>query len=149
MHAAAEEGLGRVEKKTWNWSNAIAHSRQQKILADERPEVRTSALAERAGCLFMLNDINLSIHVLETHRVELETGGSPDPAALLQVYSYLIPSYSEAGLPDKAAEIADEAHRLETRVQDPEHVACLNINRAQILIEQGSNGRGHACSEAR
>lgn len=138
VEAAAEEGIGRVEKKSRNWAAAIAHfETAEKLLGDGPPEARTSALAERAGCLFMLNDISRSIHVLETHRVELEETGSADPAALLQVYSYLIPSYFEAGLRDKAADIAEEAHRLETRVQDPEHVACLNINRGQILIEQG------------
>lgn len=138
VQAAAEEGLGLVEKKNRKWEQAIARfETAEEILAGEAPEARTSALAERAGCLFMLNDIPRSIHVLETHRVELESAGSPDPAALLQVYSFLIPSYFEAGLRDKAADIAEEAHRLETRVQDPEHVACLNINRAQILIEQG------------
>lgn len=138
VEAAAEEGIGRVEKKSRKWAEAIARfEAAEELLSDGPPEVRTSALAERAGCLFMLNDISRSIHVLETHRVELEETGSPDPAALLQIYSYLIPSYFEAGLREKAADIAEEAHRLETRVQDPEHVACLNINRAQILIEQG------------
>lgn len=138
VHAAAEEGLGLVHKKRQKWSEAIARfEAAEAMLAGEPPEYRTSAIAERAGCLFMLNDIPLSIHVLENHRLELEHAGSPDPAALLQVYSFLIPSYFEAGLRDKAADIAEEAHRLESRVQDPAHVACLNINRAQILIEQG------------
>lgn len=138
VHAAAEEGLGRIEKKERRWKEAIARfNAAEELLADEPVEARTSALAERAGCLFMLNDMNRSIHLLETHRLELEQSGSPDPAALMQVYSYLIPSYFEAGLRDKAAEIAEQAHRLETKVQDPEHIACMNINRAQILIEQG------------
>lgn len=136
--AAAEEGLGIIEKRRRNWNEAISHfEAAERILAGEPPEVRTSALAQRAGTLFMMNDLHRSIHVLETHLDELEDTGTPDPVALLQVYSFLIAPYFEAGFRDKAAEMAERAHRLETKVHDPEHVACLNINRAQILLQEG------------
>ncbi|MDP9069260.1 MAG: helix-turn-helix transcriptional regulator [Actinomycetota bacterium] len=138
LEAAAHEGLGLLAKRTADWTQAREHFvAAEELLADEPPEVRTSVVTGRAWTYFMMNDLAASIRLLELHLIELCKGDAPDPSALLQTYSYLIGPCFEAGLKKRAAEAADEAARLETRVQDPEHVACMNINRAQILLEQG------------
>jgi tetratricopeptide (TPR) repeat protein len=136
--AAALEGLGLVAKRRADWLAArAAFVQAEELLAAEPPEAKTSAVTQRAWTHFMTNELSHAIHVLETHLVELGEKGAPDPTALLQVYSYLIAPYFEAGFRERATEAAQRAHELEPKVHDPEHLACLNINRAQVLLEQG------------
>ena len=138
VEAIAIEGVGLVEKRKGNWVEARAlFEEAEGLLANEPPEARTSLITSRAWSWFMTGEIREAIHILETHLIELNVGDAADPNALLQTYSYLIGPYFEAGLKERATDAADKAARLEVRVQDPEAVACMNINRAQILIEQG------------
>ena len=139
--AVAEEALALVAQRKGLWEEALAHvDAAEALLAGQPAERRTSLVTTRARCLFASNDLNHAIHILERHLVELNQHGSGDPTALLQTYSALVGPYWEAGFKDRAAAIAEEGFRLETRVQDPEHVACMHINRAQILLEQGHKG---------
>ncbi|MEA2433299.1 MAG: hypothetical protein QOG54_756 [Actinomycetota bacterium] len=145
-HAAALEGLGLIAKQAGLWTKARdLFVQAEELLKEEPPEARTSLVTGRAWTHFMSGEINLAIHILERHLVDLDEGGAPDPTALLQTYSYLIGPYFEAGFRDKAALMADRAHDLETRVQDPEHVACMNINRAQILLEENHRDEAMRC----
>jgi tetratricopeptide (TPR) repeat protein len=136
--SGADHGLGLIAQRQGRWEDALDHfQRAEALLGAEPPEARTPLVTARGRCLFAMNAISHAIHVLETHLVELSEAGSPDPTALLQVYSALIGPYFEAGFKERAASVAQDAHGLEARVQDPEHLACLNINRAQILLEDG------------
>ena len=144
--AAAEEGLGVVAKRRGDWLQARERFVvAEDLLADEPPEARTSLVTGRAWTYFMVGEISHAVHILETHLVELRAQGPEDPKALLQTYSYLIGPYFEAGLKEKAALAAEQAHRLESRVNDPEHVACMNINRAQILLEDDQREEALKC----
>ena len=144
--AGALEGLGMIAQRRGEWDEAMGlFGQAEALLADQPPETRPSLVTGRARCLFASNHINHAIHVLETHLIELEQPGPADPTALLQTYSALIGPCFEAGFRDRAATLAEQAHQLETRVQDPEHVACLNINRAQILLEQGHSAEAMRC----
>jgi tetratricopeptide (TPR) repeat protein len=138
--ASAEEGLGLIAQRGGAWDVALRHfETAEELLAGEAPETLTSVITSQARCLFATNKLTHAIHLLETHLVRLNENGPGDPTALLQTYSALIGPYFEVGMRDRAAAVADEAFRLESRVQDPEHVACLHINRAQILLETGHN----------
>ena len=144
--AAALEGLGLILQRRGRYDEALVHLQHaEDLLTQDAPEARTGIVTARARCLFATNEIHHAIHVLETHLVELDRAGSPDPTALMQTYSALIGPYFEAGLRERAATIAEDANRLIARVQDPEHVACLNINRAQILLEQGHRAEAMRC----
>jgi tetratricopeptide (TPR) repeat protein len=136
--SAAEEGLGLIAQRQGRWADALDHfTRAEERLSDEPPEARTSVVTGIARCLFATNKLNHAIHVLETHHVELNQDGPGDPTALMQTYSAMVGPYFEAGFRDRAAVVAEEACKLEARVQDPEHIACSYINRAHILLEQG------------
>jgi tetratricopeptide (TPR) repeat protein len=138
--ASAEEGLGLIAQREGRWQVALDHfDTAEALLAAEAPETLTSTVTSRARCLFAMNQLSHAIHVLDTHLVRLNENGPGDPTSLVQTYSALIGPCFEAGLRDRAATVAEEAFRLLPRVQDPEHVACLHINRAQILLETGHN----------
>jgi tetratricopeptide (TPR) repeat protein len=138
VQAIAEEGLATIAQKEARYNDALAHlAAATELLAGAAAETFTPIVTARARCFFSMNQLSLAIHVLEKHLVELNDPGPPDPTALLQTYSAMIGPYFEAGLRDQAAVVAEKAHSLEARVQDPEHLACLHINRAQILLEKG------------
>lgn len=136
--AAAEEGLAQIAQREGRMGDARHHlDTAEELLAEEAPETLTPIVTTKARSLFYDNDIYGAIHLLETHLAKLTENGSGDPTAMLQVHAALIGPYFEAGLKDRAATAAEDAFSLSAQVQDPEYLACMHINRAQILLEQG------------
>lgn len=136
----AETALGKALYRLGRIQDALAtYERVLSRLADEVPERRTSALAGKARCLFHLNDVRESVFVLETHLTELERSPDPDPGSLVETYAALIPSYFEAGMIDRAVDVAMRGWKLAPNVSDADQRACLYINRAQLLQTQGQH----------
>lgn len=144
--ARAEEALALVAHRQGRWERALEHlGAAEAAISSRSPEDRTSIVTLRSRCLFAMGRINHAIHVLEAHLIELHDSSPADPTALLQVYSALIGPYFDAGLKDRAIDAAEEAHRLESEVHDPEHLACMKINRAQILLDQDHRQAATRC----
>ncbi len=134
----AEMGLGLALARQGRPEEALAaYSRAASSLADAPPTGRTTALVGQARCLFQLGEVRESIHVLETHLIELQREAQPDPSSLIEIYAALIPPYFEVGLIDKAKETAARGWAIAPEVPDPEGRACLYVNRAQLLLTQG------------
>jgi tetratricopeptide (TPR) repeat protein len=55
----------------------------------------------------------------------------------MRTYTALIYPYFASGLPEKAAEAARQALRLETRVEEPEQLACMHLAVARSLLYEG------------
>jgi tetratricopeptide (TPR) repeat protein len=96
--------------------------------------LRVESVTGAARCVQMQGDVRYAIHVLETFLMQLRS--LPDPLALMRTHSSLVWPYTEVGLYDRAAHAATEALRLETRVDDPEQIANMNVNVARELLRQ-------------
>lgn len=138
IEARAHEGLGLAAERSGRAAEALEHfERADRVLESEPPPVRVEAICGIARCLQMMGDIRYAIHVLETFQLTLREEQLEDPAAMMRTYSSLVWPYSEAGLHHKAAEAADEALKLQSRVDDAEKVAGMHLNVARVLLRQG------------
>lgn len=135
-HAAkAEQALGLILLRENEFQQALEHfDSAEHAVTGEPADERTPAVTGRARTHFAMGDVRFAIHILESHLLTLNQSSSPDPSALMQTYSALIGPYFESGLIEKAQSAADEAARLEARVGDEEHLACMHINRAGVLL---------------
>lgn len=148
--ARAQEALALVAQRAGRLDEALERlSAAEECLGEVLPERMTPIVTARARCFFARGDSSGAIHVLERHLLDLTADGEGDPTALLQTYSALIGPYHEAGLKERAAQVAEAGFKLAALVEDPEHVACLHINRAQILLDKGhSSDAMHSLSQA-
>ena len=131
IRGLALQKLGRVPESLDVFAEA------EELLASEPSEARAAVVTGRARSLFMQGEVRRAIHVLETYLIELNQRPVADPTALLQTYSALIGPYMEAGLPDRAYEVAGEARRLSASVEDPEQLACMHVNLGGVLLSEG------------
>lgn len=109
----------------------------QTMLRDESPHRRFEAVVGYARIVRSLGEPRLAAYLLETYLVELRRHGVEDPTAKMRVHSVLVQFYRTLGLERQSIEAAEEALRLAPRVHDPEHVACMNMNVARSLLDQG------------
>lgn len=93
----------------------------------------------------MAGDTRLAAHVLETYLLDMEREDLLDPSALMRTYASLVWPYMELGLGQKARDAAQQALRLQSRVEDPEEVASMHMNVARALL---SGGRADAALES-
>ena len=138
VQARALEARAAITDKNSGPADALPlYQLAEELWRDEPAHLRFEAIAGVAWCTQQLGDARLAVYTLESYRRELEESGSPDPVALMRTNSALIDSYFASGFPEKAAEAAREAMRLETRVDNPEQIACMHLAVARSLLYQG------------
>lgn len=132
--ARCHEINGLIAERTQGANAAMAHyERAVEQWQAEPLHLRAEAIAGLARCTQQLETPQLALHMLDSYRRELEAGESPEPSALMRTLTAMIYPYFAAGLPEKAAEVAREALRLEPRVDDPEELACMHLAVARSL----------------
>lgn len=135
---AAECGIGFALFRLGRTDEAKgAYERALELAAEGPPERRTTPLVGKARCLFHSGEVRESIHVLETHLLELRSAEDPDPGCLVETYAALIPAYFETEMIDKAMEAATRGWKLAPETPDAAQRGCLYVNRAQLLVTQG------------
>ena len=95
------------------------------------------AVAGIARCHQLAGSTRVALHVLETYLLDLKREDLPDPTALMRTYASLVWPYCELGLWRQAGEAAENALRLQGRVQEPEEIAGMHVNVARVLLGQG------------
>ncbi|MFN2587716.1 MAG: tetratricopeptide repeat protein [Actinomycetota bacterium] len=129
--AAVEEHEGRPEA-------ALEHYRAAEALwSGEAGHLRYEAVAGVARCTLALGDSRLAIHILNEYLDSLERSGHPDPVAQMRAHAGLVACYFQVGLRNKAAHEAELALRFAPLTDDPAELACLHMNVASSLLEQG------------
>lgn len=113
------------------------YGRLADLLPESAYEERTAAIVGMGRCLFHQGKTRDAIDLLETHETRLTRSAAPDPTALLQVYAAMIGPYADLGRMDKAKEVAVKGSDVAPLSGDTEQLACLFINRAGLLLEQG------------
>jgi tetratricopeptide (TPR) repeat protein len=137
VQAKALEALGFAKLRDGATDAALDFFQQAEGLSMDSP------LHTRCGCIigiarcFQLSDPRYAAHVLESYLMQLKKESIPDPTALMRVNASLISVYFATGMPEQAVRAAEEAKRLEVRVEDPEQLACMNLNVASALLYQG------------
>ena len=141
VQARAEIGRARNDERQGRIDQALEHfEAADALLASEPIPLRAEAVAGIARCLQMQGDTRYSIHLLESYLMLLEKEQLPDPTAVMRANSALVSAYSEVGLYDRAYEAATRALQLQTRVDDPEQIACMHVNVARALVQRGAVG---------
>ena len=134
----AEEGIALALYRAGEWQRAFeAYLVAESIVEGTDPASKTTARVGMARCLFQKGDVREAIHVLESHLIELNQTESPDPTSLLETYAALIGPYFESGLVERAKDAAERGWEIAAGVHDPEQLACLYVNRAGLLLNQG------------
>lgn len=129
--AAAEEHEGRPEE-------ALEHYRASETLWAGDPEhLRYEAVVGVARCTLALGDSRLALHILNEYLDVLDRSGHPDPVAQMRAHAGLVACYLQVGLRNKAAHEAELALRFAPLTDDPVELACLHMNVASSLLEQG------------
>lgn len=137
VEGRAEEVIGRALLRLGRRAPALeAFQRAIDLLKADPVEALAPAVTGAARCRFQMGDVHHAIHDLESYLIELSRRPALDPNAALQVYGALIGPYFEAGLMDEARDAATEVERLETRVTDPEALACSHINLAGVYLSE-------------
>ena len=113
------------------------YQRAEELWREQPLHLRFEAVAGVARWTEYLGDAWLAVFMLESYRNELEAAGKPDPLALMHTWTALIHPYFAAGLSEKAVEAARHALALETRVEDPEELACMHLAVARSLSYDG------------
>jgi len=138
LEAKANEYLGAVAERSDGLAAASDHFETAAALyRDEPAHLRFAAVAGRARLANLHGEVRFAIHLLESYLLELQRDGLEDPTALMRTYSGLVAAYSMAGLRKEAADAADRALALGARVDDPEQIACMNLNVANNLLARG------------
>lgn len=138
VRAKALENLASIQEKRGRSEAALATYREaEEAWRDQPLHLRFQTVTGIARAVQKSGDARLAIHMLESYLLDLDRAGIPDPTARMRVFSTLSLVYSFAGLPHRAAEAADEALGLTPRVPDPEQIACMNMNVARSMLDQG------------
>lgn len=109
----------------------------QDLLREDPPHIRFEAVVGHARCTRFLGDTKLAIFLLEQYLKELERAQVEDPTALMRVHAALVHFYRAVGLDRRSIHAAEEALRLAPSVEDPEQIACMSMNVARSLMDQG------------
>ncbi|MDQ4024216.1 MAG: tetratricopeptide repeat protein [Actinomycetota bacterium] len=129
--AVVDEHEGRPEE-------ALEHYRASEALWSGDPEhLRYEAVVGIARCTLALGDSRLAIHLLNEYLEALDRRGHPDPVAQMRAHAALVSCYNRVGLRHKAAHEAELALRFAPLTDDPAELACLHMNVARSLLEQG------------
>lgn len=99
--------------------------------------LKFEAIAGEARCELRFGKARDAVYILNSYLMELESSGVLDPTAQMRVYSALVPAYNLVGLPREAASAAEQAMKLANQVEEPEQIACMNMNVARTLLNQG------------
>lgn len=135
VHARALEAQAAIADKTAGPETALSlYQAANELWRNEPTHLRSETVAGMAWCTQQLGDARLATYMLESYRHELQVSGKRDPVALMRIHTALIDPYFALGLPEKAAEAAREAMRLETRVDNPEQIACMHLAVARSLL---------------
>ena len=138
LQAKAAEIKGLALQKLGRISESLESYREaEDLLTSEAAEMKAAVVTGKARSTFMQGDVRRAVHILETYLIELNRRPAVDPTALMQTYSALIGPYMEAGLPERAYEVAGEARRLAPAVEDPEQLACMHVNLGGVLLSEG------------
>lgn len=138
VQARACEILGGIEEGRNRIDTALQlYAEAERLWGSHPPHLAFQAMAGVARCHQGLGNPRLAVHILETYLLELDWQGVPDPTATMRTQAALVNCYSALGLKDKAAKAAEEAQALAPRVSDAEQLACMNMNVARSLYEQG------------
>lgn len=109
----------------------------RELLKDQPPHLGFEAVCGLARCLNASGETRLGIHVLETYLLDLKQKGMEEPVAKIRVLSSLVHLYRAVGLSRRAREVAEEALYLSPQVEDPEQIACMSMNVARALLDEG------------
>jgi tetratricopeptide (TPR) repeat protein len=140
LEAKANEYLGAAAERDDDLAAAAEHYEAAAALyRDEPAHLRFAAVAGRARLANLQGEVRFAIHLLESYLSELQRDGLEDPTALMRTYSGLVAAYSIAGLRKEASDAADRALALGAHVEDPEQIACMNLNVANNLLARGRN----------
>ncbi len=130
--------LGVVEEHEGRPEEALEHYRASEALWSGDPEhLRYEAVVGVARCTLALGDSRLAIHILNEYLDALDRRGHPDPVAQMRAHAALVSCYARVGLRNKAAHEAELALRFAPLTDDPAELACLHMNVARSLLEQG------------
>ena len=95
------------------------------------------AVAGIARCHQLAGSTRVALYVLETYLLDLKREELPDPTALMRTFASLVWPYCELGLWQQAGQAAENALRLQGRVQEPEEIAGMHVNVARVLLREG------------
>lgn len=109
----------------------------QNLLRDAPAHVRFEAVVGHAQCTNHIEGPRLAIHLLEGYLLELEHSGLEEPTARMRALSALVELYRAVGYHRRAIEVANESIALGSVVKEPEQIACMSMNVARALLEQG------------
>lgn len=138
VQAGSEEVLGAIAERNSGPQEGLEHyQRAEHLWRDQPVHLRAETVAGIARCTHQLGDAPLALYLLESYKRELTDSGTPDPNALMRTNTALIYPYFTAGVPEKAAEAARDALRLESQVEDPEQIACMHLTVARSLLHSG------------
>lgn len=129
--AVAEEHEGRPEDALELYRAAEA------LWGGDAEHLRYEAVVGVARCTLALGDSRLAIHILNEYLDVLTRSGHPDPVAQMRAHAGLVACYLQVGLRNKAAHEAELALRFAPLTDDPVELACLHMNVAGSLLEQG------------
>lgn len=145
LHAKALEALALGRERTNEAKAALdLYHQAEALLVTEPAHLRAGAVTGIARCFQQLGDFRYATHALEGFLLELTKAGLEDPTALMRVNAALISAYFATGMTDHAIRAAEEAKRLEVRAEDPEQIACMNLNVARVLLYQGKSAEATA-----
>lgn len=130
-YLASAEELNDLDVAADTYEQALA------LYADEPAHLRFGAVAGIARVAGIRGQLRYTIHVLEDYLLQLQREGLADPTALMRTYSSLVAAYSRSGLRKEAADAAERALALSSRVNDPEQIGCMNLNVANHLLDLG------------
>lgn len=138
VEARAHEVAGLIAERTQGPEAALSHyQKAEELWRDEPVHLRFETVIGMSRCTDQLGDPQLAIHMIESYQRDVAKSDTPHPMALMRTHAALIYPYFASGLPQRAAEAAREALRLEPRIDDPEEIACMHLTVARSLMYQG------------
>lgn len=138
VQVKALEALGIAKERDLEIQEALAlYQEAEELSADLPLHTRYGSVVGIARCFRLLGDPRYAVFVLEDYLFHLKKESISDPTAIMRVNSSLISGYFATGMLEQAVKAAEEAKRLEVRVDDPEQIACMNLNVARALLFQG------------
>jgi transcriptional regulator with XRE-family HTH domain/Tfp pilus assembly protein PilF len=138
VEAKAQCVLGVADEHADRTADALEHYRAAETLWQSEPvHLRYEAVVGIARCTLAQGESRLAIHILNDYLDELERTGQPDPVARMRTHTALVACYVQMGLRNKAAHEAEQALRFAPLMDDPAELACLHMNVASSLFQQG------------
>ncbi|MDP9069234.1 MAG: hypothetical protein M3N53_12935 [Actinomycetota bacterium] len=140
--ARAEQGLALVAERSSDIDDALQrYQRAKQLLAREPLHLQADAVAGEARCYHIQGEKTHAIYLLETFLHNLKKEGLEDPDALIRIRTTLVITYREAGYHRQAAEVAELALALESRVKNPARLGQMHNMVARSLLDTGQISR--------